>query len=202
MAAYFRPKMIEFPEENVKVRINLWDTAGQERFQSLTRQYIQGASGVILVYDVTDSSSLQGAQNWYSMLKDQIDPESLVVALIGNKTDDFERAEVSKKDAQALGQSVGANIQNQVSAKTGLNIEKMFQDIGMELIRRDNLVSTDIKLKKMSLIAHKYSVVHIESPLSLNFYNNSSIFFTILINYSRLYLFTYYVIIYCDKTGE
>ena len=37
MAAYFRPKMIEFPEENVKVRINLWDTAGQERFQSLTR---------------------------------------------------------------------------------------------------------------------------------------------------------------------
>lgn len=110
MAAYFRPKMIEFPEENVKVRINLWDTAGQERFQSLTRQYIQGASGVILVYDVTDSSSLQGAQNWYSMLKDQIDPESLVVALIGNKTDDFERAEVGKKDAQALGQSVGANI--------------------------------------------------------------------------------------------
>ena len=44
------------------------------------------------------------------MLKDQIDPESLVVALIGNKTDDFERAEVGKKDAQALGQSVGANI--------------------------------------------------------------------------------------------
>ena len=44
------------------------------------------------------------------MLKDQIDPESLVVALIGNKTDDLERAEISKKDAQALGQIVGANI--------------------------------------------------------------------------------------------
>lgn len=32
MAAYFRPKVIEFPEESVKVKINLWDTAGQERF--------------------------------------------------------------------------------------------------------------------------------------------------------------------------
>ena len=50
MAAYFRPKLIEIPEENTKVKINLWDTAGQERFQSLTRQYIQSASGVILVY--------------------------------------------------------------------------------------------------------------------------------------------------------
>lgn len=58
MAAYFRPKTVEFPEEGVKVKINLWDTAGQERFQSLTRQYIQSASGVILVYDMTDESSL------------------------------------------------------------------------------------------------------------------------------------------------
>ena len=40
MAAYFRPKLIEVPEERVKVKINLWDTAGQERVQSLTRQYI------------------------------------------------------------------------------------------------------------------------------------------------------------------
>ena len=119
MAAYFRPKLIEVPEERVKVKINLWDTAGQERFQSLTRQYIQSASGVILIYDVTDDTSLQGAQNWYSMLKEQIDPESLVVALIGNKADDVERTEVSKKDAAVLGQSVGAHIQNQVSAKTG-----------------------------------------------------------------------------------
>ena len=54
---------------------------------------------MILVYDVTDETSLQGAQNWYSMLKEQIDPEGLVVALIGNKADDVERTEVSKKDA-------------------------------------------------------------------------------------------------------
>ena len=32
MAAYFRPKTIEFPEKNCRLKINLWDTAGQERF--------------------------------------------------------------------------------------------------------------------------------------------------------------------------
>lgn len=58
MAAYFRPKVIEFPDFSCKTKINLWDTAGQERFKSLTRQYIMGAEGVILVYDTTDSESL------------------------------------------------------------------------------------------------------------------------------------------------
>jgi len=55
MAAYFRPKTIDFPEQGCKVKINLWDTAGQERFASLTRQYVQAAAGVILVYDITDA---------------------------------------------------------------------------------------------------------------------------------------------------
>ena len=68
MAAYFRPKTVDFPEQQVKVKINLWDTAGQERFQSLTRQYIQGADGVILVYDITDSNSLQEAKDWFNRL--------------------------------------------------------------------------------------------------------------------------------------
>ena len=58
MAAYFRPKTIDFPEHNCRVKINLWDTAGQERFASLTRQYVQAAAGVILVYDTTDANSI------------------------------------------------------------------------------------------------------------------------------------------------
>ena len=65
MAAYFRPKTIEFPDKGCKVKINLWDTAGQERFQALTRQYIQSATAVILVYDITDGQSLSEAQDWF-----------------------------------------------------------------------------------------------------------------------------------------
>jgi len=55
MAAYFRPKTIDCPQYGCRVKINLWDTAGQERFASLTRQYVQAAAGVILVYDITDA---------------------------------------------------------------------------------------------------------------------------------------------------
>jgi len=48
-----------------------------------------------MVYDLTDETSIQGAQNWYNMLKEQIDPQGLVVAVVGNKSDDVERCEVS-----------------------------------------------------------------------------------------------------------
>ena len=37
MAAYWRPKIIDYPDEDVRLKLNLWDTAGQESFQSLTK---------------------------------------------------------------------------------------------------------------------------------------------------------------------
>lgn len=137
MAAYFRPKTIEYPEHNIKIKINLWDTAGQERFQSLTRQYIQSAAGVILVYDITDRASVEEAEAWYARLKDQIDPEQLVLAVIGNKSDDIDRAEVNNKDGKDLGLKVGAGVVMQVSAKTGSKCDQMFYDIGLQLLKKD-----------------------------------------------------------------
>lgn len=58
---------------------------------------------------------------------------------IGNKSDDIERAEVNKKDHEELAAKVGAHIHMQVSAKTGQNVDKMFEQIGLELLKRDNL---------------------------------------------------------------
>lgn len=91
MAAVFRPKTIEYPEQKVKLKINLWDTAGQERFQALTKQYMQQAEGIIIVYDLTDRSSLQAAEDWWNQVTQQIDTAGLAIALVGNKSDDIER---------------------------------------------------------------------------------------------------------------
>ena len=141
MAAYFRPKTIEFPEFNCKVKINLWDTAGQERFASLTRQYVQAADGVMLVYDITDSQSLEEAHEWYNRMQQQIDPKGIVIALVGNKSDDIERQEVSKADMAANAARLGSHVTMQVSAKTGDKIEKLFHDIGTQLIKRDGSIN-------------------------------------------------------------
>ena len=37
----------------VAVKLEIWDTAGQEKYHSVCRLYFRGASGAILVYDIT-----------------------------------------------------------------------------------------------------------------------------------------------------
>lgn len=49
---------------DAKVKLTLWDTAGQEQYKSLGKVYYKGASGVLIVYDVTDPKSYLDVQSW------------------------------------------------------------------------------------------------------------------------------------------
>ena len=74
--------------------MNLWDTAGQERYRSLTQHYLRDADAVILMYDTTYSDSLDGVKEWFKDIKEKVDLENVVIALCGNKVDDFENCQV------------------------------------------------------------------------------------------------------------
>ena len=52
-----------------------------------------------MVYDTTYAESLDAVSEWYKLLSEIIDPESLVIALVGNKCDDIHKQEVSLRDA-------------------------------------------------------------------------------------------------------
>ena len=49
---------------NQKIKVTLWDTAGQEKFKGLSKVYYKGASGVLIVYDVTDPQSYLDIESW------------------------------------------------------------------------------------------------------------------------------------------
>jgi small GTP-binding protein len=51
----FLTKTVEVNSKTIK--ISLWDTAGQERYKALSKVYYKGASGVIIVYDITDAKT-------------------------------------------------------------------------------------------------------------------------------------------------
>ena len=57
--ASYLEKMVQVFERRIKMAI--WDTAGQERYHALAKNYYQGASGAVIVYDVTDADSFQRA---------------------------------------------------------------------------------------------------------------------------------------------
>lgn len=68
------------------MKLSLWDTAGQETYKSITRSYFRGASGALLVYDITRRSTFEHATEWLNDLR-QIAEEGIVVVLVGNKYD-------------------------------------------------------------------------------------------------------------------
>jgi len=80
------------------VKIQLWDTAGQERFLSITRSYFRGASGVVLVFDVTSSGSFHDLQTRYnSFVEEGAISRDTPCLLIANKTDIGTRAVSSEE---------------------------------------------------------------------------------------------------------
>lgn len=59
-------KMVQVRNRHVK--LTLWDTAGQERYKSLSKVYYKGASGVVIVYDVTNPQSFLDVEGWMRLV--------------------------------------------------------------------------------------------------------------------------------------
>jgi small GTP-binding protein len=64
--------------------VALWDIPGQERFRSLVRQWIYDYHAAILMYDVTDPTTLDKLVNWLRLLRES---GRGVIHVVGNKSD-------------------------------------------------------------------------------------------------------------------
>ena len=70
------------------IKYTLWDTSGHERYTSITNNYLQNVAGIILVFDVTNPTSLDNLTNWMNKLY-EINKcnHSHPILLLGNKCD-------------------------------------------------------------------------------------------------------------------
>ncbi|CAE8614887.1 unnamed protein product, partial [Polarella glacialis] len=77
---------VEFAARNVTldnqiIKLHIWDTAGLENFRALTRSYYRGASGAVLVYDVTCRSTFEHVSGWLEQAR-QNASQGMVVTLV------------------------------------------------------------------------------------------------------------------------
>ncbi len=68
------------------VEVQVWDTAGQSAFHRITTSYYRGSNAILLVFDVSDKSTLQNVEYWMKNIKEHA-AENVQIALIGNKVD-------------------------------------------------------------------------------------------------------------------
>ena len=89
-------KLVEMEEMQNKLQI--WDTAGQERFRGVASSYYKGASGVLLVYDITKSETFNNLETWLKEVENNA-TFNVVKVIVGNKKDLQESREVLIEDA-------------------------------------------------------------------------------------------------------
>jgi Ras-related protein Rab-5C len=95
--------------------------------------YYRNANCAVVVYDITQSTSLEKARNWIRELQRQADP-SIVIALCGNKSDLAARRQVTQEEAQKYAEEEGL-MWAETSAKTGDGVTDIFTRIGQSLPR-------------------------------------------------------------------
>lgn len=91
--------------------------------------YYRNANCAVVVYDITQTTSLEKAKSWIRELQRQADP-AIVIALCGNKTDLEARRQVTQEEAQKYAEEEGL-LWFETSAKSGTGVSNVFTTIGM-----------------------------------------------------------------------
>uniref|UniRef100_A0A9J2P676 Peptidyl-prolyl cis-trans isomerase H n=1 Tax=Ascaris lumbricoides TaxID=6252 RepID=A0A9J2P676_ASCLU len=126
------------------VILNIWDTAGQEKFHALGPIYYRDSHGALLIYDITDLHSFEKVKSWVKELR-RILGESVVLLIVGNKTDLERNRNVERQTALEYAKSVGAD-HCETSAKNNVGINEAFELLTKAMIERakkTQLASTD-----------------------------------------------------------
>ncbi|EPE27406.1 P-loop containing nucleoside triphosphate hydrolase [Glarea lozoyensis ATCC 20868] len=122
-------------DDNTTVKFEIWDTAGQERYKSLAPMYYRNANCAVVVYDITQSASLDKAKQWVKELQRQAN-ENIIIALAGNKldlvTEQPDKRAIQTADAEAYAKEAGL-LFFETSAKTAENVRELFTSIAKKL---------------------------------------------------------------------
>ena len=120
---------IEISDYNAKVYLMFWDLAGQPQFYMLHRPYFNGADGMILVFDITRSSTFSNVNNWYnSAVKYGLSVIPRILVGIKRHQNSEQERKIISPMAEHLSQQINAPY-FEVSLDTGENVKLVFQTI-------------------------------------------------------------------------
>ncbi|CAG9311531.1 unnamed protein product [Blepharisma stoltei] len=116
------------------IKLQVWDTAGQERYhRTLASTFYRRANGIVLVFDLTDKTSLEHVESWMKQIRAKADPKVAII-LVGNKMDLIDQNEFP--EGKSLADSYGIPF-IMVSAKTGKNVVEAFNTLSEMIVMHD-----------------------------------------------------------------
>ena len=137
-------KIIELPgtepPDQVKLQLVIWNVAENDKYKAISPSYFRGSSGAIIVADINRPETIERIPD-HIQLFSSINPKSFIIVALN--TSDL----MAKEKLIQLKNYQGVTEIYITSVKTGLSVDKIFQQIAYKLVAPYN---------KSSLILHPY----------------------------------------------
>ena len=147
----FKCKIIKINDK--KYKIYLYDTTGQERFRALTLNVIKNAQAIILMYDITNTSSFESIPGWIKSVKES-KGEDFPMILLGNKLDKNEVRQINKEDGEHLAKENGIDF-FEISNKDGTNINESVMTLINKIIKYNEKHQKEFNANDTSVLTNQ-----------------------------------------------
>jgi len=114
-----------------KIKLQIWDTAGQESFRSITRSYYKDSGAVILVYDISSTTSFVTIEKWIKDIKNMCNNPHII--LVGNKCDLTDRRRIQTGSGKKFAADNNM-LFIETSAKDTKNVDEVFITIATKTL--------------------------------------------------------------------
>ncbi len=113
--------------------------AGQEKFRVITKAYYRNASGILIVYDITNADSFVNTKRWIEEVKENCgtDESGISMILVGNKCDCEAQRVVALDDLKTYSNAMNLKF-FETSAKENINIDEVFYELTRLILDKRN----------------------------------------------------------------
>ncbi len=123
-------KIIEVGD--LQVEFVIWDVAGQSKFDLARRSFYEGASGQLIVFDLTRPNTFDSVAKWHRDIKLSL-KKDIPGFVIGNKADLTSRIAVGRDEIDPTLSGMGLEY-IEASAVTGKNVQAAFIKLALQLV--------------------------------------------------------------------
>jgi small GTP-binding protein len=116
----------QLTRQNKNITMVMWDLGGQERFRFVQGDYIRGAAGAFVLFDLSDHATFENVEDeWIPLIRANADP-SIPIVLVGSKMDlvDEPTYQAMQIEAQRLVEKENLSAFTTVSSKWNVNVKE------------------------------------------------------------------------------
>ncbi|MBN1800959.1 MAG: GTP-binding protein [Candidatus Lokiarchaeota archaeon] len=132
----FFSKTIKIDHKGNEYNVIFWDFGGQEQFRFMLPNFISGAVGAMLLFDLSRFASSMGIEGWMNLLMERGD---FPLLLVGTKSDleDANHINLDKFANHIVESNERCFGYMKTSAKSNYNIKETFYSLLDHLVKRD-----------------------------------------------------------------